>query len=155
MSQQVLGYQAVSQISRDGGPNANDGSLLTLETHQAIVSKIKDDDNNYATSKSYSQNMLNISVVQSQVTLLVSVIAGPLNGWAKALVSLLSLSLFLQLIIFFLLIILAKTKEEKIGTKFTTTGINAFVTALSGALLMTTTGITAVSKFTPTNSTTF
>ena len=154
MSQSILGYQAVSDLSRDGASNlnSNEGSLLTLETHRAIISKIKDDDNNYATSKSNSQNLLNLSVVQSQISLLVSVVSGPLTGWGKALISLISMALFLQLIIFFLLIILAKTKEEKIGTKFTATGINAFVTALSGVLLMTTTGITAVNRFVPINS---
>jgi hypothetical protein len=153
MSQPVLSYQDVSRLSETSDIENN--SLLTLETHLSVISKIKDNDNNYATSKSTSQSLLNLSVVQSQISLLVNVIAGPLNGWAKSLVTLLSLSLILQLIIFVLLIILAKTKEEKIGTKFTATGINAFVTALSGVLLMTTSAITAVSKFSPTNSTIF
>lgn len=150
----VLGYQAVSQLSRENNDplQADPNGLLTLETHQAILDKVREDDNTYATSKSTSQNLLNLSVIQSQISLLVSVIAGPINGWAKTLITLLSLSLSLQLVIFVLLVILAKSKVEAIG-KFTATGINALVTSLSGVLLMTTSAITAVSKFLPNNTT--
>lgn len=152
---QVLGYQAVANFSAEtndpvqaGDPN----SLLTLETHQAVLNKVRDSDNTYATSKSTSQSLLNLSVIQSQISLLVTVIAGPINGWAQSLITLLTLSLTLQLVIFVLLVILAKSKIEKIG-KYTATGINALVTTLSGILLMTTSAITAVSKFAPTNTT--
>ena len=147
----ILGYQAVSQFSQPGNDNdpmqrMDPDSLLTLETHQAVLDKIKEDDNTYATSKSTSQSLLNLSVIQSQISLLVAVIASPLNGWSRALITLLTLSLTLQLVIFVLLVILAKSKTEAIG-KFTATGINALVTTLSGVLLMNTSAITAVSKF--------
>lgn len=119
--------------------------LVPLDVHQAVIEKIQNDDNLYATSKSNSQNMLNISVIQTQILQLVNVSKRLISGWEAALISMLSLSLSLQFTIFVLLVLLAQSKTEQVTKYCMATGMNSLVTSLSGLLLIITSAITILS----------
>ena len=107
------------------------------------------DFNTYATSKSVSQNLLNMTSISNLITLLVllfsSVDGGKLTGFQITLIVLISLSLSLQFIIFILLVVLANAKTERVTRSCTATSLNNTVTSLTGLLLIISTGITAVS----------
>lgn len=123
--------------------------LVSLDIHQAVIDKIQNDANTYSTSKSTSQSLLNITVIQSQIFHLVSIIQnGNMNNWNIILIVLLSNSLILEFIIFVLLVLLAKSKTEQVTKYCTATPMNSWVTTLSGLLLIMTTAITIISKST-------
>lgn len=127
--------------------NENDDKVVPLDIHHAVIDQIKNDANTYATSKSNSQNLLNISVVQSQILLLVNVLQlNRINAWGAVLITLIANALILEFIIFVLLVLLAKSKTEQVTKYCMATGMNSLVTTLSGLLLIITSGITIVSK---------
>lgn len=101
--------------------------------------------NTYATSKSVSQNMLNMTTIQALIVSMVRIfqLYTPeigLDPFQIASLTLISVSLTLQFIIFVLLVILAKSTagNEKI------TRINNAVTSLSGLLLIVSSAISVL-----------
>lgn len=158
---QILSYEEVLSIhtnkhkielnkTRDINDITETKKLVPLDIHKAVIDKIQNDANTYATSKSTSQTMLNISVIQTQIFQLVNTIQGGMNVWNIILIVLLSNSLILEFIIFVLLVLLAKSKTEQITKYCTATPLNSLVTTLSGLLLIITTTITIISKSVPT-----
>jgi len=132
--------------------NENDDNEITLDENTALLrdvesgklnvkyllEKKESDFNNYATSKSVSQEFLNTSSIQAQIAMLVGLFASrthsetPLNGFEIALIVLIGVSLLLQFVIFVLLVVLAKSTTEKVSRNCTATNINNTVTSLSG-----------------------
>lgn len=105
------------------------------QNHDLEIERLNNDHNNYATSKSVSQNLINTSLIISLANTIITVIvSGVLDGQKIALIVFVSISIFIQLTMFILLVILAKTTKEKIGKTCTTTKINVWVTILSGFL---------------------
>lgn len=120
---------------------------VPFDIHKTIIDKVKADDNTYATSKSVSQNMLNISVIQTQILQMVNILQySTMNTWNIMLIVLLSNSLVLQFIIFTLLVLLAKSTTEQVTKYCMATGMNSLVTTLSGLLLIITSAITIISR---------
>jgi predicted RND superfamily exporter protein len=113
-------------------------------------SELKDNNNDwntYATSKSVSQNLLNTTSITGQITLLVMVyskVTDVLTGFQTALIVLIITSLFLQFVIFVLLVVLAQSTDEKICGYFSATNLNSLVTSLTGLLLILGAAISAV-----------
>lgn len=148
----VVARDQPTNVSRDGIVSREvvekDEEIMRI---QAKFQQNEADWNSYATSKSVSQTFLNTTSITSQISLLVILLASVdetgknLNGFQIALVVLISLSLALQFLIFVFLVILAKSKEEKIGRSCTATGMNSLVTSLTGLLLIISSAITAVS----------
>ena len=128
-------------------PTTKVNTVVPIDVHNAILDKKDQDHNAYSTSKSYSQNILNTAVMQSQIFTLVNLSAAYTGkGPEIALISLLAISLGLQLLIFILLVLLAKAKQEQLTQSITATDLNAFITSLTFFLLIITTAITGVSK---------
>lgn len=127
--------------------NNNEKSVIPLDIHKAVIDKLRIDDNLYATSKSNSQNFLNMAVVQTQILQLVNIAQySTIRSWESVLISLLCISLSLQFVIFILLVLLAKSKTEQVTKYCLATNMNSLVTSLTVLLLIITTAITAVSK---------
>ena len=106
------------------------------------------DVNMYSSHKSVSQNLMNTSIIQGNIGLLIFVYANDKEdyGFGKALIALISISLALQFIIFILLTILFHVKQHyQFHRKITAVGMNSLVTALSGIVLMVNIAITTVS----------
>lgn len=126
--------------------NTNE-KAVPFDIHKTIIDKVKADDNTYATSKSVSQSMLNISVIQTQILQMVNILQySTMNTWNIMLIVLLSNSLVLQFIIFTLLVLLAKSTTEQVTKYCMATGMNSLVTTLSGLLLIITSAITIISR---------
>ena len=109
---------------------------------------VSQDANTYASNKSVSQNLLNISTIQGNIGLLVAVYANDRDdeGFGKATIVLISISLAFQFVIFVLLTILLHVKQNyQMHRKITAVGMNSLVTALSGLTLVINIAITAVS----------
>lgn len=119
--------------------------------------KTQDQDNNdYATKKSVSQNQLNMAGIMYLISLFLSVFsvgADPVSGSYSpiqiALIVLICISIPLQFTIFTLVTILASSKTEQLSTRCscTATSVNNLVTTLSGLLLIITAAITSVSSY--------
>lgn len=106
------------------------------------------DTNTYASHKSVSQNLMNTSIIQGNIGLLVFVYANDKddNGFGKALITLISISLAFQFIIFILLTILFHVRQNyQMHRNITAVGMNSLVTSLSGVALVINIAITAVS----------
>lgn len=104
------------------------------QNHELELERINNKNNTYATSKSVSQNLINTAAILLLINTLITVVNNSnLNGNAIALIVFIGLSICVQIVMFILLVILAKSSEEQIG-KFTATGINVMVTVLSGIL---------------------
>lgn len=145
---EVENYQRLDRDLTDSPTTA----AVSLDIHKAIMDKKDQENNSYCTSKSYSQNILNTAVMQSQIFTLVNLFSLYSGKSSEiALVTLLSLSLVLQFVIFVLLVLLARAKDEQLTETLTATGLNAFITSLTFLLLIVTTAITAVSKITNLN----
>lgn len=130
--------------------------LLSRETHENVINQKEHAFDSYATSKSNSQNMLNMSVINTLISILVNLFRTitiqrrSLDGFEISLVSLIALSLTLQFIIFVLLVVLAKSRTEQVTETITATSINAAVTSLSGLLLIVSSAISVLSIASPT-----
>jgi len=103
--------------------------------------------NRYASQKSVSQNLLNTSIIQSHIGLLVFVYSDgdDLSGFEATTVVLVVLSIILQSIMFFMLTWLFYIRPGYQWKCFTAEVANGLVTALSGVALMLNIAITAVS----------
>jgi hypothetical protein len=108
--------------------------LISKLKHDLDIENLNNTFNTYATSKSYSQNLLNISLILSLVSTIVTTLSGPLTPRKISMLIFVFLSILLQLIMFIMLVILAKSTTEKIGKSCTATQINISVTILSGIL---------------------
>ena len=95
----------------------------------------------YATSKSVSQTMLDMSAIQSLLVILIKTFKTSLSGYEIATIVFCCVALVLQFIIFVLLVVLAKSRKEQISKTCTTTSINTLVTSLSGLLVIVTSAI--------------
>jgi hypothetical protein len=122
-------------------------ATITTEQHQAIVSEKETAFNSYATTKSVSQNFLNITAIQSMITILVRIYSsgGILNDLIRSLVILVSLNIFLQFIVFSSLVILAKSRSVEVMPGVTATGLNDFITITTGLILIINSAITIIS----------
>lgn len=111
-------------------------SLLREQVeHQLEIERINNDHNNYTTSKSVSQNLINTSLIITLINTMITVIkVGNFNGYKTTLIVCIALSVSIQIIMFILLVVLAKATQEKIGRTCTATRINVWVTILSGIL---------------------
>ncbi len=106
------------------------------------------DTNTYSSNKSVSQNLLNTSVIQGNIGLLVFLYANGKDGegFGTALITLISISLALQFIIFILLTILFHVRQNyQMHRNITAVGMNSTITALSGVVLVVNIAITTVS----------
>lgn len=113
-----------------------------------VEQDVEQDVNTYASNKSVSQNLLNTSVIQGNIGLMVFVYASNRDdeGFGKALIALIIVSILLQFIIFILLTILFHVRQNyQIHSNITAIGMNSAVTALSGVVLVVNIAITAVS----------
>lgn len=152
----IMTYEEVMTLHKNKHKSRNidpldetKNKVVPLDIYKAAIDKIQNDANMYATSKSTSQSMLNITVIQSQIFHLVNILQdGNINTWNIVLLVLLSNSLVLEFIIFVLLVLLAKSKTEQVTKYCTATPMNSWVTTLSGLLLILTTAITIISKST-------
>lgn len=147
-------------------------NITPVYTEAELQSRLKEkaqDNNEYATKKSVSQNQLNVSSIMYLFSLFLAVFSAgkdPATGYYRssqiALISLICLSVSIQFLIFILVTILANSKTEKLsntrGCNCTAPSVNNLVTTLSGLLLIVTTAITSVSSYArvqgifPTNS---
>lgn len=136
----------------------SEGQLLTKDQHENIVKDINNSNDHYTTSKSVSQNMLNLSSIQGLIVILLNVASlNRLNGFQTALVVCVCVSMSLQFVIFVFLVTLAKSRTEEIGggcCATTATSLNSTVTSLSGLLLIVTSAVTTLAVYAPTTSTT-
>lgn len=118
-------------------PKRKRNRLLRKEKaeHDLEIERINNEHNNYTTSKSVSQNLINTSLIISLINTVVVVIkSGNLNGYKITLIVCIALSVSIQILMFILLVVLAKATQEKIGRSCTATQINVWVTILSGIL---------------------
>ncbi len=118
------------------------------DVEQNVNQNADQDINTYASHKSVSQNLLNTSVIQGNIGLLVFVYANDRNeeGFGKALIALIIISFSLQFIIFILLTILFHVRQNyRLHRNITAIGMNSLVTALSGVALVINIAITTVS----------
>lgn len=131
----------------------SDGALLTRETHDADLEMQAQIFDHYATSKSTSQGLLNVTAIQGLITNLINIFAlGRFGGFQVALIVLIGLSMTLQFVIFTLLVVLSKSRTEQIGTSCTATSINSTVTSLSGLLLIVSSAVSALTIYVSTTS---
>jgi len=108
--------------------------LISKLRHDLDIENLNNTFNTYATSKSYSQNLLNISLILSLIATIVTTLSGTLTNRKIAMLVFIFLSILIQLIMFIMLVILAKSTTENIGRTCTATKINISVTILSGIL---------------------
>lgn len=102
---------------------------------QLEIERLNNDHNNYSTSKSISQNLINTAYILILINTMITTIGiRTMNGYAIALIVIICISIFIQILMFILLVILAKTTTEKIGRTCTATKLNVWVTILSGIL---------------------
>lgn len=108
----------------------------------------KEKTNTYASQKSVSQNLLNTSIIQSHIGLLIYVFSTSQEntGFGQALIALIVCSLILQLTIFLLLTFLLFVRQDfKKWSFLKATYVNAVVTAFSGIALIINIAITTLS----------
>lgn len=122
------------------GSTGRGQELMTFYEHEMEVEHKTNDFNHYSTSKSVSQNMLNISTIQGHISIMVNLFATAqisssgnivLSGFQIALIVLIGISLILQFLIFIFLVLLAKSKTDNVnlGAKScTTSDLNSTVT---------------------------
>ena len=107
------------------------------------------DVNTYASHKTVSQGLLNTSVIQSNIGLLVSLYANDKENaqFGTVLIVLIIISFVLQFVIFILLTVLLHVKQNhKIHRNITAVGMNSLVTALSASILVVNMAITVVAS---------
>ncbi|GCC28827.1 hypothetical protein chiPu_0007261, partial [Chiloscyllium punctatum] len=93
--------------------------------------------NDYATLKSVAESMLDVTLLMSNTTQLVGVLEqGPEFKYYVPLIVLISLSLILQIVIFFLLVFSAKTNVTEIDNQKTLNKCNKITIILVGATLL-------------------
>ncbi|XP_043565221.1 ninjurin-2-like [Chiloscyllium plagiosum] len=93
--------------------------------------------NDYATLKSVAESMLDVTLLMSNTTQLVGVLEqGPEFKYYVPLIVLISLSLILQVVIFFLLVFSAKTNVTEIDNQKTLNKCNKITIILVGATLL-------------------
>jgi len=138
--------------------NVQKRDLITRFEHDLDLDKKQNDFDHYSTSKSVSQNMLNISTIQGLISTMVNTFAiygeVGLNGFQIALLVLIGVSVVLQFVIFVLLVVLAKSRKEKVNLKrgqkecaTSTADLNSTVTSLTGLLLIITSAIAILSIY--------
>ncbi|XP_048463975.1 ninjurin-2-like [Rhincodon typus] len=93
--------------------------------------------NGYATLKSVAECMLDVTLLMSNTTQLVGVLEqGPEFKYYIPLIILISLSLALQIVIFFLLVFSAKTNVNEVDNQQTLSKCNKITIILVGAILL-------------------
>jgi hypothetical protein len=115
------------------------------------IEKLNNAHNNYATSKSNSQNFINTGLVISLANTLINIVAySSMNGWNIATIVFISASISIQIVMGSLLVVLSKATTEKIPCCFdrscTATRINSWVTILSMLLPIISAVITALDR---------
>jgi hypothetical protein len=105
-----------ANVNADGDANADDTQSLIEEKDYKLEHK-KDKFNSYATNKSISQNLLNITVIQYNIGLFIYVFYGAasdtdLTSWELGLVILLAVSLSLEITMFVFLSLLIMVRQD-------------------------------------------
>ena len=114
----------MQEVGRDGALN-EDGELHFEGQNQLLLELEREKFNTYATSKSVSQNLLNTSVITQYIGIVINLFTirnatSQFTGFQIALLTFICISFVLQLVIFILLVILSKSKNEKVGKRCTT-----------------------------------
>ena len=102
--------------------------------------------NKYASHKTVSQNLLNTSIIQSHIGMLVFILAeaDELKGFEYTAISLITVSVIMQIVIFFALTWLNYRRQDYTSRILSAVGMNVFVTCMSGVTLIVNIAITAV-----------
>ncbi|XP_067855823.1 ninjurin-2-like isoform X2 [Heptranchias perlo] len=135
------------------GPNQNGGNpdvsgnrtmcCVGENTDTRLMSSLNF--NHYATIKSMAEGLLDAALLMSNATQLFTVIEqGPRFNYYIALIVLISLSLTLQVVIFVLLIFIAKTNVNEVDNQKKLNLLNKIATLLVGAALLMNVFITAL-----------
>ena len=100
----------------------------------------------YASHKSVSQNLLNTSIIQSHIVTLVYILSNDNENkdFEIAAIILITISLLLQIIIFFMLTWLVYRRHDHSSTYISSIGVNIIVTCMSGISLIINIAISAV-----------
>lgn len=138
MSDQVI---EIGTMDYGSVPYRASRGVIPIEEHERSLIDKETTFDKYATTKSVSQISLNTASIQSQIYILISFVGPVLNGFQIALFIFIPCAILLQILIYILLVILAKASKEEIG-QFTATGINATVTILSHLLVIVTFTVT-------------
>jgi len=135
-----------------------DGTFLTRkELIDIKLERQKDKFNTYASHKSVSQELLNTSIIQGQIGLIIGLFVLKasattaegkiLNAFEIALLVLIAVSLLIRFTMFVLIIIMLRTSRTQVSKKVTTctvTEINNTVMSLSGLTLILDIAITTI-----------
>lgn len=117
---------------------------------KSIVEKLKNKSNIYSSHKSVSQNLLNTSIISLHIGILVNILnddaSDGFSGLDESLVILTSLSIFVQIIIFFAVTWLFYVKPDTKRGCITAKMINGYVTAASGISLIINIAISAINS---------
>ena len=129
--------------------NNENQPLILQGDDQLLLERARDQFNTYATHKSVSQNLLNTAIITQYIGIIINLFSlyDPkfgFSGFEITLIILLALSLVLQIIIFTLLVLLAKTTRQTSGKCCNTSSINTLVTTLSGISVIVNIAITAI-----------
>lgn len=109
-------------------------SVMSINEHELVMKQKESDFNQYATTKSYSQELLNFSTFQQQIGFIISMFIGKTTGVSAieiVFIVFVGLSILIEVILFVLMSMLAKAKTEQCTKKYTATTINNIVTILS------------------------
>lgn len=119
---------------------------------QLLLDMERSNSNTYATKKSVQAGLLNTSVIQSQIGILVNIFYlkphdMALGGFAISTIVLIGVSICLQLLLYCLITLLMKSTTEQVTKHFTATTINDIVTFLTGLSLILNIAITYTSSY--------
>ena len=113
----------------------NDGKgVMSISKHHAVLQQQESDFNQYATNKSYSQELLNFSTFQQQLGFIISMFVSkstPITPIEIIFIVFVGISIIIEIIMFVLMSILAKAKTEQCTKNCTATSVNNIVTILS------------------------
>lgn len=114
--------------------NDDERGVISISKHNMLLKDKESDFNTYATNKSVSQSVLNFSTFQQQIAFIISLFVGkntPISGLEITFIVFVGISIVIEIIMFILISLLAKTKTEQCTKKYTATSINNGVTILT------------------------
>lgn len=108
--------------------------VIAISEHNHLLKQKESDFNQYATNKSYSQELLNFSTFQQQIGYIISMFVGKSTTVTPieiVFVVFVGISIIIEIIMFVLMSMLAKASTEKLSRNCTATSVNNMVTILS------------------------
>lgn len=112
----------------------DDRGTIPVSMHNLLLQQKDSTFNAYATNKSYSQELLNASTFQQQIGFIIGMFVGKSEGLSTIeiiFIASVALSIVIEVVLFALMGMLARSIKEKIGKSCTATAINNVVTMLS------------------------